>query len=97
MTTHADGRRILAKLDEVFSLASTHRGEKPIDFDKPNDSGWILYERECMHVEVNRLRSELGKAPVLVDQVIRAERSACGHVDYQHKFALGCRELVLGP
>jgi len=56
--------------------------------------GWVLYEREQMLAAVNALHAAAGKAPVSSDQLQAAESSACGHVDYTSKFAIGCADLV---
>lgn len=56
---------------------------------------WIEYERNSMFDAVTRERTLLGKGPISMELVERAESMACGHVDYSSKFALYCAELVL--
>ena len=50
---------------------------------------WIVYERQVMFKAANSWRK------VSMEQIMKAERSACGHSDYSHKFALYCAEIVL--
>jgi hypothetical protein len=88
------GQKLLMALDETFTRISSERHERPIHGPDFEDSGWIIFERERMHEEVNRLRAQSGKGPVSLDKIKMAERSAMGHVDYQHKFVLGCRDAV---
>jgi len=40
--------------------------------------------------------SAAGKPAASMEEVLAAERSACGHVDYTAKFAMGCADLVAG-
>lgn len=88
------GKKLLTALDEVFAKASSERKKRPICGPNFEDSGWIVFERERMHEEVNRLRAQFGKGPVAIDRIKKAEQSAMGHSDYQHKLVLGCRDLV---
>ncbi|SDH42705.1 hypothetical protein [Microbacterium sp. 77mftsu3.1] len=88
-------RRDLAELQSVFDAAAAERDQRP-DFDG-REPGWVLYERAQMHDAVNRLRARLGKPPVATEAIEGAERSACGHVDYAQKFALGAADLVHAP
>lgn len=55
---------------------------------------WIAAERQLMLASVNRLRLVAGRDSLPVSQIERVERLALGHVDYAHKFALYCAELV---
>lgn len=88
------GHKLLKALEEAFSKASAERRERPLHGPNYEDSGWIVFERERMHEEVNRLRAQLGKGPVSLDRIKRTEQTSMGHVDYQHKLCLGCRDLV---
>ncbi len=60
------------------------------------EPGWIVYERQVMFDEVNRLRGTRGRAPVTLKDVMKVEGCASGHVDYSRKYALYCAEIVLG-
>jgi hypothetical protein len=95
MTNFAQERVILTALEKVFSAAASERDSRPLDLEDPDISGWVLHEREVMHAEVCRLRAQLGKGPVSIDRIRKVECVATGHVDYQHKFCLYCRDLVL--
>lgn len=37
---------------------------------------------------------EAGNSSVTLEDVVRAERSACGHTDYHRKFSMYCSELA---
>lgn len=96
----ADIRQWSALLDRfrtVLATAMDERGKRPefVDTDDGPELEWVLYERGVMLDEVNRARAEQGKPEVTVDVVMRAERSAVGHVDYHRKFASYCAEIVL--
>lgn len=52
---------------------------------------WVVYERLFMYGLVNE---ESDKLIPLAD-VVAAEVRATGHIDYTHKFALYCAELVM--
>lgn len=56
---------------------------------------WAAYERQVMHDEVNRIRAGQEWAPVPLEAVEAADRSAAGHVDWADKLALRCAELAL--
>lgn len=55
---------------------------------------WMRYEREAMLAEVNEVRGELGLPPATVEQVMRCDQMATGHVDWAMKFPLYCMELA---
>ena len=90
----AEQRHILTSLEATLASAVSERAQRPVNPDDNENTGWVLHERQTMLAEVNRHRRRLGKTPVTVDRVCWAERTSKGHVDYQHKFALGCRDLV---
>ena len=57
---------------------------------------WIELERRVMTLEVLDELRYLGLSPVGVrEEVARAEQSACGHIDYGKKWAIGCADIVL--
>ena len=74
-----------------------NRDERPLDIDKITESGWVLYERLLMLRVVNEQRAILGKRQVMINRVRAAERTSEGHIDYAHKFAVACRDIVLEP
>lgn len=88
------------RLDGTLAKAMKERKKRQEFIADPHDThdnpAWVLFERQTMHDAVNKERKTLGKQPVPITQVVRVERSASGHVDYQRKFALYCAELVLG-
>jgi hypothetical protein len=82
----------------VLAKAMEQRDKRPdfVDTMDGPELEWVLYERVVMLDEVNRMRAERGYPKVDSYLVLRAERMACGHVDYHSKFALYCAEIVLG-
>jgi hypothetical protein len=56
--------------------------------------GWIIKEQEAMWRGINEERAKLGKGPVSLARVIRADGWASGHFDYAEKMALYCAEIV---
>jgi hypothetical protein len=56
---------------------------------------WILAERECVMLEVNRQRKLRAYEPVSIKIVERAEWMAVGHSDYVSKYAHAAADLVL--
>jgi len=61
---------------------------------RPKNPNWIEDERQLMFEIVNERREQLGKTPIPLADVERVERTAVGHTDYIHKFALYCSELA---
>jgi hypothetical protein len=62
-----------------------------------DEPGWVVFERDVMRSEVDRIRAEHGLPPVPMETILRAERLATGHVDYTKKFALYCAEAAASP
>jgi len=56
---------------------------------------WVVYERQVMFELVNEERKQNGLEPIQIDDVLKVEIQATGHVDYTTKFALYCAELTL--
>ena len=59
------------------------------------EPAWVIHERKLMHEAVNQERAKRSKKPINMTDVKRVEQLALGHVDYAHKYALYCAELVL--
>lgn len=79
--------------------AQGERAERPDLVGSPNgeaECAWAAFERDVMFREVNRLRTEEGFEPVSIEEVMRVESWACGHLDYTAKFALYCAEMAAG-
>lgn len=55
---------------------------------------WIEAERRVVLNSSAALSQTLGLHPPTLEQVMVAERCACGHVDYAAKFAYGVAETV---
>lgn len=65
-------------------------------FGPTGELEWVVFERETMFMAVHAKRAKMGKRPIGIDMIKRAERSASGHADYSSKFALYCAELAWG-
>lgn len=93
---------LLDKFLQVFQEAAKERPKRegfvptPKGCYQKEESGWVAYERQVMFEAVNLERRVRGLPQVTLQQVIRVENQACGHVDYAHKYALYCAELALG-
>lgn len=90
---------LLDRLDKVLAEAMTHRQEREknveTEFDPYPVPGWVVFERDAMFRAVTEERAKLGKGPVTMDMLFRHEQMACGHSDYQKKYAIYATELVL--
>jgi hypothetical protein len=80
----------------TLTAAQKERAQRPDLVDGPDgpECEWAVYERPRMHGKVNELRTERGLPAVPVEEIIRVERLAAGHVDYSLKFAFYCAELA---
>ena len=84
-------RRLLVQLTASFE--DRFREWRRATPDKAFNGDAIV---DFMTGQVDSARARLfGKQAVLRTKVESAERSASGHVDYEHKLALYCTELVL--
>lgn len=89
------------KMLKVLVAAQDHRKERGdmVPSNNPREKypeiGWVVYERQVMFDAVNEERKSRGLEPVGMEEVVRVETTATGHVDYTRKFALYCAELVL--
>jgi hypothetical protein len=55
---------------------------------------WALYELEQLRDEINLHRLVVGAEPIELFDVIEADVSCSGHIDYTRKLALRAVELV---
>lgn len=78
--------------DHLLDVLSKAQSKYRKEFEWPE---WLDHERNAMLEEVNLQRSIRGKIHISLDELIRIETNASGHVDYSSKFALYCAELVL--
>ncbi len=77
---------------DLIGAALASRGKAHDDFERDPNFGEPRYViRMCQQV-----LARIGRADLTVQDVLRKERCASGHVDYQRKFALYCREIELG-
>jgi len=83
----------------MLATAAKDRDKREQFIPRANGSGtepaWAVHERELMHKAVNQERAKRSKKPVDLTEVTSVEQLALGHVDYAHKYALYCAELVL--
>jgi len=83
-------------LSDLFNRISKERHLKNYRIDGNGELAWVVFERKAMFEAVNELRSLMGKQPVTLDVICKAENSACGHSDYYLKFPMYCAEIVEG-
>lgn len=88
------------RLHDVLSSAMCERANRdewvPVGLTE-TELAWVLYERQVMVEEVNRLRANRGLTAIDQADVERVERMAVGHSDYSRQFAFGCARLVVSP
>lgn len=83
------------RLQRTFQAAAAQRDKRP-DFNAAAGTfDWVLYEREQMRLEVNRIRARNGLPPADDDALLAAESTAKGHSDYAAKFTLRCADLTV--
>lgn len=96
-TTARTWRETAAELRDALVRAQTHRDDRrqlvPLA-DGSTELGWVLYERAQMLEAVNALRKRDGRPPVTEAEILAAETTAYGHIDYTAKFAMNCADLV---
>ena len=82
-------RKLSARYFAEIGTALAGRGTLADDFERDPEF------RECRYVVrmCERIAEKIGQPSVTVREVLRVERGASGHVDYQRKFALYCAEL----
>lgn len=86
----------LELLKSALIKAMGERAQRP-DFTESGGIGWMLFERQVMIDETGARLLELGlevDQEALIHAVSMAESSACGHIDYAVKWALGCTDFV---
>lgn len=91
-------RDLIAHFQDLLNKATLERSKRPdmVILDRgAGEFGWVLYERDVMRDEVNRLRQAKGLDPVDDPAIIRVEMQASGHIDYVLKYAIGCADLAL--
>jgi hypothetical protein len=77
---------------EAIGAALKARGSISDDFER--DPAY----KECRYVVrmCQRMAEMISRPDVGLIEVMRVERGASGHCDYQRKFAMYCRELQVG-
>ncbi len=78
--------------DHLLGVLSKAQNKYRKEFEWPE---WLNHERNAMLEEDNLQRSIRNKSSISLDELIKVETMASGHVDYSSKFALYCAELVL--
>jgi hypothetical protein len=74
-------------LYDTFQSEALKRGGRSPD-------EWIAAERQAVYAAACRIAQETGLKTPTLDEVMRAERSACGHVDYGSKWAYGVSSVM---
>jgi hypothetical protein len=57
-------------------------------------SAWQQAEINVLWNVVNDERKKIGKGPIRITRIEDVEKTAFGHIDYVHKIAIYCEELV---
>ena len=83
---------------KFFEALDNAQTQRPVKGGWVSDSEleWMVFERETMFDLVNSERAIIGKQPVGLEEIKKAERQATGHIDYTRKFSLYCSWLVSG-
>lgn len=77
---------------EAIGVALEARGSASDDFERDP------VNKECRYVVrmCQRMVEMIARPDVGLKEVMRVERCASGHCDYQRKFAMYCREFQMG-
>jgi len=69
--------------------------------ERDKDGSKLLSSLEGQQAEINVLwnavndeRKKIGKGPIRITRIEDVEKTAFGHIDYVHKIAIYCEELV---
>jgi hypothetical protein len=69
--------------------------------ERDKDGSKLLSPLEWQQAEINVLwnvvndeRKKIGKGPIRITRIEDVEKTAFGHIDYVHKIAIYCEELV---
>lgn len=89
MAIYTNGTSYRNPLHYALETALVRQAKK-----RDDDPDWIENERKLMREIVNENREKHGREPVTLADIERVERTAVGHSDYVHKFALYCAELA---
>lgn len=96
--SHAEFMAVVDRMTNRFKEITKERPKRQ-DFEMRNGEchlGWVHFEREQMHAEINSYRREHGFEEVPFEKVMLVETTASGHVDYATKWPLYCAELATG-
>jgi hypothetical protein len=81
--------------EHLYAALVRAQEQRPSRQDMVGDEpGWVVFERNVMRTEVDRIRADHSLPPVTDDAILRAEHLATGHVDYTKKYALYCAEAA---
>lgn len=95
-TEHREYLVSFERIKAALVAAQAARRERNDMVETPNGTelGWIVFERETVWRAVNDERARLGRGPVSLTDLARAESMANGHSDYTKKFALYAAEVA---
>lgn len=77
----------------IIESAIFKRGSTPGDMEVDQANKAPVYVVNLCRKLVSKIHAE-GNQAVTLSDVLRVERSACGHTDYLRKFALYCSRLA---
>ncbi|WP_432263375.1 hypothetical protein [Cupriavidus sp. TMH.W2] len=80
---------------ELIASALRNRGSRKDDFEYDADHHEYRYVIRMCQQLAGSIRANTGKC-IDLSEVLRVERMASGHADYQSKFAVYCWELGAG-
>jgi hypothetical protein len=91
-----DKLRLRDRFRDILTEAASHRCDRDgiVETSAGREFEWVCYERGAMFAAVNRVRVERGLDRIGMDEIIRADQHATGHVDWLDKFPLYCAELA---
>ena len=95
---NAERRQLSDLFRKLLAAAMAERPQRQNIVGGPDgpELAWVTYERYQMFIAVNLETRARRIPPVPMEDVMRVERPAAGHVDYAVKFAWGCAGLAMG-
>jgi len=88
-----DFTTIESRLLKIFTAAQGKRSSRRRIIG--GEVEWVTLERQLMIDTVQKMRKEENLPLVPVEDILRAEREACGHTDYTVKFVRYCAEITI--
>jgi hypothetical protein len=103
MVPRSEKLGLIKAMEKVFQDATKERWRRQDFVPDPLETrfthevpSYVLFERDRMLAAVNEERIRRGLSLADLKVIDRAERLACGHVDYATKYPLYCVEIAIG-